>query len=82
MRHKFLICIESGDFLLDEVDPGVREHIHTTDDVVMFVIECFHPNFDDNVVDINGYNLVRDVNGKLYLYLNYFSKANLISMLD
>ena len=89
MKHKFLILTDGCSYLEGEFTKELSEQINWSgDEPSMYVIECHHPVFNDNVVDIADYtgrchySFVRDVKGDLHYYLNALSKQNIINMFE
>ena len=88
--HKFLVCLGDSDWIADEIDPQYHPQIEWCDDPNIEVIECHHENFMDNLVEIpmDGYGpeyfheLLKDVNGKLYVWTDYKTRAQLINEME
>jgi hypothetical protein len=90
--HKFLIIVGSSfdvdDYELSEfTDPGVKVAV---DEVYMTVVTCPHENFNDNVVCLKGtlggdpaeLSVVRDMDGKLWYFVDVMSKLSVIDAFE
>lgn len=88
---KFLILEGDSDFAMDCLSSRSlidnKKDIHYNECARMLVIECIHPNFDDNIVDLiddggDTIGFVRNAEGKLYYYEEVLTKEQLINRFE
>jgi len=78
-RVKFLILEKpSFEAKSDEMISG----LHYSPDYQITMIECAHPIFDDNVVQIEGDEYLKDRCGVLYLFSEHYSALEIGSMFE
>jgi hypothetical protein len=78
--HKFLILAASSYFLEGEVPDDIWDQMRKSDDDCLRVIECHHEKFSDNVIDVcdGDYELVCDVDGRLYYFHDVMTRMDII----
>lgn len=94
--HKFLILIDNSycahqDLLSQGRFDLIDQLYLNADGAQMFIIECSNPVFKDNTFDIDKElmpdfittrSFVKDINGRIYAFLDYKSKSDLNILLD
>ena len=80
---KFLILVEDSDWVSREIDDvSVQTQLVGSDHQYMEIITCHHENFNDNCIEIEGYELVRDVDGRLFYFTDHMTKGELIKRFE
>ena len=91
MNHKFLIINGDSEFVMNWLSPKVsdevRKSISYNEEPYLKVIECRHEEFRDNVVSLEddndgGVDFVRDINGKLFYFADYWRKTDVIDAFE
>jgi hypothetical protein len=89
MKYKFLILVDDHYYLEGEFTKEISEQINWIDnEPTMYTIECHHPVFNDNVVEIPDYtgrchySFVRDIKGDLHYYVTALSRQDIIKMFE
>jgi hypothetical protein len=89
--HKFLILFGDVEYVLDFCglkDESIRDQIVYNEEPRLKVIECKHEQFEDNVVhvedidDCGGFDFIRDVNGKLWYFVDHMTKTDIINKFE
>jgi hypothetical protein len=87
--HKFIILHVDQDESFDVVRHGqdlLDRICHTWDDRIR-VVECRHPVFEDNCVDLfdengNDTSFVQDIKGNLYYWTDVMTKFEIIEAFE
>ena len=86
--YKFLIlCNDWDDFPVDTTKDILEKYVRV-DSAHMWVIECHHEAFEDNVVtvgkdeDCSAFDLVKDVDGFYYYPEEWWSRQEVIDSME
>lgn len=82
--HKFQVILGDCYWLMDDIrDEEIRSKILDNEEPRSKFIVCHHEEVMDNVVQIQGieyeWELIRDVNGRLYYYEEILTKTDVVN---
>lgn len=81
-KHKFMILSEDTGWIQDELTSENLKRLRIVDCEHIHVVSGNFENFSDNVVEVDGQDLFRDVNGGLHYYTDHLTKNEIITLFE